>query len=340
MQLMSGSGSTFTAPPSGSVLCNLSDPSTCSFTLQSCPTLTYYQINQATVTDPNGNRYMLGSSTTSGLSNPSIGRYTGSTGNINTFFAPAINVSSTDTGAIPFGTAVGGFYALTSNLANPPNNVNPEGPYYWWTVSGNANGAGLRLDQNPSITPTSVSGTYKFDLEGLVFCGSSAIFFDALMEFIVTPGAPGPTRTIGWWQTHLAFEESTWADYIAANPSGATICGVTITTASQAMGGFWASIPKQSDHVKRDHVAQAEMILVQQWIGALLNVQAFGTSDGGILASAQTACNTDNVAAITSAAGGLTIFNQSGDTLPISLGGSATPQAAKSYADIPFWDSV
>jgi hypothetical protein len=371
IQLSTGSGSTFTAPPSGSNLCNPLDPSTCSFPLQSCTLLNYYQINQVTVTDPNGNSYMLGSSATSGLSNPSIGRFTNSAGGP---FAPAINVSATDSGSISLGSGVGGFYALNSNLPNPPNNVNPEEPYYWWTVSGNVYGSNLRHDQNPSIQPTATVGTYTADIEGLVFCGSTTLFFDAAMQFVVTTSttsttsttttttttttsttttsttatstttttsAGGATRTIGWWQTHLAIEQSTWASYIAANPSGASICGLTVTTASQAMGGFWASIPKTSTGAHRDNVPHAEMILVQQWIGALLNTQAFGTSDGGLLASGVTACNTDNVNTITSAANALDNFNSGGDNIasPIPTG-SATPQAAQLFANVVFWDSI
>ncbi|MDG7001158.1 MAG: hypothetical protein JRN15_18845, partial [Nitrososphaerota archaeon] len=204
------SGTTFFAPPSGGALCNPSNPSTCTFPLQSCPALSFYQINQAVVTLPDGSYFMLGSATTSGLSNPSVGRYTNSPGGP---FAPAINVSSTDVLMVPFGPGVGGF-TLNSNLANPPNNVNPEGPYYWWLNSGG------RLDLS-GVSPTATSGQYKFDLEGQVFCGSSTIFFDDSLLFTVSPPTTtttttttgGATRTIGFWQTHLALEQSTWASY-------------------------------------------------------------------------------------------------------------------------------
>ncbi len=133
--------------------------------------------------DPHGNTFMLGSGTRPGLTNYyiSIPR---------TFaqgYAPAINLSATDTGSIPFGTGAGGFYAVNSNLPNPPNTVNPEGQYYWWTIgSTNAYGDGQRLDQNTSIVPTSVAGTYEFDLEGLLFCSGNHYFFDAPMYFNVT----------------------------------------------------------------------------------------------------------------------------------------------------------
>jgi len=135
--------------------------------------------------------------------------------------------------------------------------------------------------------------------------------------------------------------QSTWAGYIAAHPSGASICGVTVTTDSQAMGVFWASISKLSNGQPRAAIDQHEMILAQQWIGALLNVQAFGTSDGGLLSAAQAACATDVQATIDTYAGLLDAFNQSGDLIPTGLSvGSATPQAAKAFANKVFWDAI
>ena len=228
MQLSSGSGSSFTAPPAGSSLCNPTDPSTCFFPLQACDGgLNYYQINQVTVTDPNGNAYLLGSAVTSGLTNPYIAspRYT-SAG-----FAPAINVSSTDSGSVPFGTGAGGFFALTSNLSNPPNNVNPEGLYYWWTVAGNTYGSNLRLDQNPSIQPTSTPGTYVYDLEGLGFCGTFQVFFDASMQFTVSPSklASSTTSTVFDAATNAAWSGSEVAPASAYDASTVTGSGPTPT---------------------------------------------------------------------------------------------------------------
>ena len=202
MYLSSGSGTTVTNPPSGSSVCNPANPSTCIFVPQACTSTdatNYYQIFQATVTDPNNNEYMLGSATTSGLSNPQIGRFTNSPGGP---YAPAINVSLTDSpGSIPFGTGVGNFYALTSNLPNPPNNVNSDGPYYWWTAfnspsTHNVWGDNLRLDTHTNITPTSVSGTYTYDLEGQVLCSGQWTFFDFNMQFTVTAIATPSITTL------------------------------------------------------------------------------------------------------------------------------------------------
>jgi hypothetical protein len=151
----------------------------------------------------------------------------------------------------------------------------------------------------------------------------------------------GVTRTQGFWATHLDLLKTTWAAYIAAHPGGATICGVTITTAQEAMGGLWASVSQTSTGGKRGLPYQSEMVLVQQWIAALLNAQAFGTSDGGLLANGAAACNSGNQSAITNAAEALDNFNNSGDLLTSPFPtGSATPQSAQAFADIRFWDVV
>jgi hypothetical protein len=107
------------------------------------------------------------------------------------------------------------------------------------------------------------------------------------------------------------------------------------------MGGLWASPAKTSTGSHRDNVAQAEMNLVHQWIGALLNKQAFGTSDGGLLASGATACNADDSNQITSAGNALDTFNGSGDNINSGIPeGNADPQGAQAFANIAFWDNV
>jgi hypothetical protein len=183
----------FVQPPSGSD--NPCQPGqVCAFPLQSCVNASefYYSIHEVTVTDPNGNEYMLGSSTTSGLAWPTdLGGPANDYQTIKNGFADALNVTVGDNYTLPFGPAAGG-YTYTSVLPNPPNDVTPAGPYYWWTVQGNANGNNLRLDQHPNINPTSVSGTYTVDIEGEVECGPGAyqslgvlIFFDAPAQFQV-----------------------------------------------------------------------------------------------------------------------------------------------------------
>jgi hypothetical protein len=180
--------STFVAPPTGSQLC---PGGVCDYPLQACtsapPPYTnppfYYLIHQVTVTDPKGNSYMLGSATTSGLYWPASLGGSGSGTHVPPQ-ADALNVTVGDSFTIPFGQGAGGF-SFTSLLGNPPNDVSPAGPYYWWTVSGNQYGSNLRLDQNPNINPTTIQGKYIVDIEGVVVCQNVQqevtiqLFFDA-----------------------------------------------------------------------------------------------------------------------------------------------------------------
>jgi len=204
LTVSTASSSTFVKPPSGSDA-SCSSGQVCSFPLQACtdPTSFYYSIHLITMNDPNGNAYMLGSSATSGmywahaLGGPVAGPNTlplsdgvGNQGD-------ALNVTLGDSFVLPFGTGAGGFTFSTS-LPSPPQTHAPEGPFYWWTVAGNAHGANLRLDQHPSINPTTAAGIYVADVEGVVNCGPGVffdqgikLFFDAGQQFTV-PQFSGP----------------------------------------------------------------------------------------------------------------------------------------------------
>lgn len=204
LTVSTASSNTFVAPPSGSGA-QCQSGQVCSFPLQACTDSNtfYYSIHEITITDPNGNAYMLGSSATSGmywahaLGGPSPGSNTlplsdgvGNQGD-------ALNVTLGDNFVLPFGTGSGGFTFATS-LASPPQTHSPEGPYYWWTVAGNTFGSNLRLDQHPSINPTTAAGIYVADIEGVVICGSGVffdqgvkVFFDSPSQFTV-PQFSGP----------------------------------------------------------------------------------------------------------------------------------------------------
>jgi hypothetical protein len=153
----------------------------------------FYSIHEVTVTDPSGNEYMLGSSVMSGLYWPAAYGGSGSGTSVPPQ-ADALNVTVGDSFTIPFAAGAGGF-SFTSVLGNPPNDVSPAGPYYWWTVAGNTYGSNLRLDQNPSINPTVTHGMYTADVEGNVICpvGSTPftanLFFDAGI-ITITPQFP------------------------------------------------------------------------------------------------------------------------------------------------------
>jgi len=193
--LTTGSGSSVIPLPQGSSPPCIG-PCTYPQAAWTSPTSCFYLVHEVTVTDPNGNEYMLGSSITSGLYWPSTFGGGGSgTSYVNPpYNAPALNVSVGDSFTIPFAAGAGGF-TFTSVAGYPPNDVTPAGPYYWWTVSGNVYGSNLRLDQNPSINPTLIHGIYVVDIEGVVSCGStsapftSQLFFDAA-TVVTTPQFP------------------------------------------------------------------------------------------------------------------------------------------------------
>lgn len=208
LTVSTASSSTFVKPPSGSdALCP--SGTTCSFPLEACtdPTSFYYSIHEITMTDPNGNSYMLGSSATSGmywphaLGGPIAGPNTlplsdgvGNQGD-------ALNVTLGDSFVLPFGTGAGGF-TFSTILPSPPQTHAPQGPFYWWTTAGNINGANLRLDQHPGINPTTAAGSYVADVEGVVNCGAGVffdqgikLFFDAGHSFTV-PQFSGPLLAV------------------------------------------------------------------------------------------------------------------------------------------------
>lgn len=199
--LTTGTGAVVSQPQGSSPLCTPSGtPTHCGpypITGWTSATACFYSVHEIAVKDPNGNVYVLGSAHTSGLYwPPSLGgpksppELSPSSSSTKPFPpADALNVTGGDTFTVPFAQGAGGF-SFTSVLGNPPNNVSPEGPYYWWTAKPNVHGIGLRLDTTgSSINPTSVPSTpghpYVVDIEGVDACPSSKVpvshflFFDA-----------------------------------------------------------------------------------------------------------------------------------------------------------------
>ena len=190
--LTTTSSGSFVALPQGS---DSPCSGTCNYPQQvwTAPTGCFYLVHQVTVTDPNGNQYMLGSATSSGLFWPAAFGGSGSGTSVPPQ-ADALNVTVGDSFTIPFSTGAGGF-SFTSVLGNPPNDVSPAGPYYWWTVAGNQYGSNLRLDQNTGINPTGLSGTYEVDIEGVVACPTGSTTFTSTLFFdsgivVTTPQFP------------------------------------------------------------------------------------------------------------------------------------------------------
>ena len=98
----------------------------------------------------------------------------------------------------------------------------------------------------------------------------------------------------------------------------------------EVMGGFWSDISKISigkgKDAKRERLDQARMKLVQQYLAAVLDVQAFGADD------AKTAYEAGDRGAIIDAAATLTAFNEGGDEEPLPAGFD------EGTADLDIWD--
>lgn len=191
------SSTSFVAPPAGS---NPPCSGTCNYPLQSCTNAAqfYIAIHLITVQDPNGNQYMLGSATTSGLYWPANQGGGDSNNGPASGQANELNITGSQSDTISFGTGQtgvsGASFASENYHVASPFTATPDtaGPYYWWTVAGNSYGSNLRLDQHPSITPTVTHGTYLLDIEGVAVCGQNTtpiqriVFFDAGIV-VITP---------------------------------------------------------------------------------------------------------------------------------------------------------
>jgi hypothetical protein len=84
------------------------------------------------------------------------------------------------------------------------------------------------------------------------------------------------------------------------------------------------------------------MQMLQQWLAAKLNCQAFGCSGTTqtLLSNAATAWAGTNTSLIQSYASQLDVYNNSNDALPISGQGKATPKTSQSTAasSFVFWN--
>lgn len=162
------------------------------------------------------------------------------------------------------------------------------------------------------------------------------------------PGGSSTTRTQGFWSAHFDVARDTWQ---AVPNDGRKILGNKDVTndpnVAKVMGGFWSDVAKRSigkgKTAKRSSLDQARMKLVQQYLAAVLNVQAFGTDDGGVIANGKSAYEGSDRSAMIDAAAALAAFNEGGDEEPLPDGfdqGSADPKGAKNAADLGFWDGL
>ena len=150
---------------------------------------------------------------------------------------------------------------------------------------------------------------------------------------------PHPTRTQGFWQTHTTYTSNVFTALMGSTMKIGTNL-TKIDSVGKLFGGFFASIPKKTVGGNRTDVDKARMQLLQQLIAAKLNCAKFTCSASTLsaIAAADTAYQSGTVAQILAAAGAMDAYNNSNDALPISGQGSATPNASKAAANLPFWN--
>jgi hypothetical protein len=154
------------------------------------------------------------------------------------------------------------------------------------------------------------------------------------------------TRTQGFWATHTDFANDSWNNLVVGSGYD-NLCGTKIITAiplpdqNILMGGFWANIANKTTNPKgRTDLDKARMAMLQQYLAAVLNLKTFGTSDGGILATAKTNYCGDDIGAIRLSTGALGAYNEGGDSVPIDKVVAATPKVSRDQANIPYWDTT
>ena len=156
------------------------------------------------------------------------------------------------------------------------------------------------------------------------------------------------TRTQGFWSTHFELASQVWLEIAPADGIvGSKKMGDGANDIDEMLGGFWSNIAKKANGkgkaAKRSSLDQARMQLVQQLLAAMLNKQAFGTNDDGLIATGKAAFAGTDRSAILSAAGALAAFNEGGDEEPLPEGvdpGKANPKTAQKKADREFWDAL
>lgn len=151
---------------------------------------------------------------------------------------------------------------------------------------------------------------------------------------------PHATRTLGFWQTHTIYTTGIFNEFGGTLQIG----GHKIDTVDKLFAGFYASISKTSGGAKRSQLDQARMQMLQQWLAAELNCQAFGCgiTTKSLLTSSALAWAGTNRNLILSFTSLLDVYNNSNDALPISAQGKATPKDSQTQAAsaLNFWDTL
>ena len=154
----------------------------------------------------------------------------------------------------------------------------------------------------------------------------------------------GATRTQGFWATHTVYANEIWNTFVVGSGYD-NLCSTKIITAIDSpdqnilMGGFWANVANKTTNPKaRTDVEKARMQVLQQYLAAVLNLKAFGTSDGGVINAARVGYCSNDADVVKQSIGPLGNYNTFGDSVPIDKVVGATPQDSRSQANIPYWD--
>jgi hypothetical protein len=166
-----------------------------------------------------------------------------------------------------------------------------------------------------------------------VACGT------ATANFPYVKPSKGPTRTWGFWKTHLKTFTKAWAAGCVNLGILTSSCGpidLTDPTLGQLEAIFWTSPGSASS------LGNARLILAHQLIAAMANACYLGTTTAqngypaDLITAAVGALDGTDTSLMLSLASQLDGYNQSGDELPFPSGlseGPSDPKGAKKLAD-------
>ena len=230
---------------------------------------------------------------------------------------------------------------LTGTGTDPDNDTLS---YLWLQTSGPTVTLTGANTQTPSFTSSSVNADTNLTFELTVSDGQASDTDSVVI--VIKNLSSATTRTQGFWSTHFDVASQVWKNI----PTSDRVIGTknigngpSTSDVSEMMGTFWSDVAKKTDKSNRTALDQARMQLVQQLTAAMLNRQAFGTDDGGLIAAGKVAFAGTSRDAILTAAGALANFNEGGDSQPFPSGfiqGSASPKTSKDNANKSFWNTL
>ncbi|MGI0027164.1 MAG: hypothetical protein ACREAD_04915 [Nitrosopumilaceae archaeon] len=219
--------------------------------------------------------------------------------------------------------------------------------------------------ESPGTTVTLNTGSYSVSESGPVGYTSSlsadctgTISIGQVKTCTITNNDVGPTRTLGFFQTHTSFTTGIFNAPTHSSPgvsahsitigSGSHI--KTIDTTNKLFGAYYSSIPSKSDSTKRSSTDQARMVLLQQLLTAKINCAVFGCDSitQATITTADGYYATGTAAQMNTVTNLLNTYNNLHDSLSIVplVEGSSTPSVSQGLAStggpptgIKFWDA-